>query len=127
MGAVLQCISYAINSARPPFPLMAFAYFLAGLGNAVQNAQGLTIIMSLYNNDNGPVMVGAGCYGTGALIGPLVSTQFAQIPKWNYHFVVTLGVAVVNLVFILAVIRFKNQKGTTHHDLRGFFGLINWY
>lgn len=91
---------------------MAFAYFIAGFGNALQTAQDTTFIMGLYNNDNGPLMFGAGCYGAGALIGPLVSTQFSQIPKWNFHYLASLGVSVLNLVSLLSIIRLKSQKGT---------------
>ena len=36
MGSLFQVAAYAIDSPAPPFPVMVFAYFLAGLGIALQ-------------------------------------------------------------------------------------------
>lgn len=33
--------------------------------------------------------------GIGGVVCPLVSTQFAQIPKWHYHYLCSLGVALI--------------------------------
>jgi fucose permease len=34
-------------------------------------------------------------YGIGALVCPLVATQFAQIPRWHFHYLCSLGLAVM--------------------------------
>ena len=50
--------------------------------------------------------------GIGALCSPLVSTQFAQLPRWSFHYLTSLGVAFTNFVFLTAVLRFRTQDGT---------------
>lgn len=54
--------------------------------------------------------------GAGALSSPLVATQFAQLPCWSFHYLVSLGVALVNTVLLIAVFRFKSQDGLFYHD-----------
>lgn len=34
-------------------------------------------------------------YGVGALCSPLVATQFSQLPHWSYHYLASLGVALI--------------------------------
>jgi hypothetical protein len=50
-------------------------------------------------------------YGAGALTSPLVSTQFAQLRHWNYHYITALGVAFTTTLVLLAVFRGKTQAG----------------
>jgi len=49
--------------------------------------------------------------GVGALASPLVATQFAQLHRWSFHYLVSLGVASVNTLFLVAAFRFKSQDG----------------
>lgn len=51
------------------------------------------------------------CLGIGALVSPLSSTQFAAMPKWNYHFLISLGLGVFNVCSLIAMFRFKHMKG----------------
>jgi len=48
-------------------------------------------------------------YGFGALCSPLVATQFAQMKHWSYHWLTSLGIAVVNLSLVIVTFRFKPQ------------------
>jgi hypothetical protein len=50
--------------------------------------------------------------GLGAFSSPLAATQFAQIPRWSFHFLVSLGLAVSNTVILITVFKLKNQDGT---------------
>jgi hypothetical protein len=52
-------------------------------------------------------------YGAGALTSPLVSTQFAQLRHWNYHYITALGVAFTTTLVLLAVFRGKTQAGAS--------------
>jgi hypothetical protein len=49
--------------------------------------------------------------GAGALASPLVATQFAQLPRWSFHYLVSLVIASSNTAFLIAIFRFKNQEG----------------
>ncbi|KAG1716833.1 hypothetical protein ID866_355 [Astraeus odoratus] len=49
--------------------------------------------------------------GAGALSSPLVATQFAQLPRWSFHYLVSLGIACLNTVLLIAVFRLKTQDG----------------
>ena len=50
--------------------------------------------------------------GAGALVAPLVSTQFARSDRWSFHFLCSLGVAFLNTVSLIAVFQFKRQEGS---------------
>lgn len=49
--------------------------------------------------------------GVGALSVPFASTQFAQMRHWNFYYLILLGMAVLNLVFISIVFGFKSMDG----------------
>lgn len=62
--------------------------------------------------------------GAGALAAPLVSTQFAQADRWSFHYLCSMGIAVLNTVSLIAVFRLKSQEGSTIHVLL-FTGLTH--
>ena len=49
--------------------------------------------------------------GLGALVSPLSATQFAQLPRWSFHFLVSLGVALLNTVFFVITVKGKSLEG----------------
>lgn len=50
--------------------------------------------------------------GLGALCSPLVSTQFSRMPDhWSFHYLVSLGISLLNTVLLVAVFKFKTQDG----------------
>jgi hypothetical protein len=49
--------------------------------------------------------------GLGALVSPLVATQFAQLHRWSFHYLVTLAVAALNTVLLICIFKFKTQDG----------------
>ena len=49
--------------------------------------------------------------GAGALSSPLIATQFAQLPHWSFHYLASLGIALINTVLLITVFRFKSQDG----------------
>ena len=51
--------------------------------------------------------------GAGALSSPLVATQFSQMPRWSFHYLVSLGLAVINVCMITAVFRFRTLEGAS--------------
>lgn len=50
--------------------------------------------------------------GAGAFLAPIVATQFAQLPRWSFHYLVSLGIAIANIIFLALVFGFKSQDGT---------------
>jgi len=49
--------------------------------------------------------------GLGALVSPLVATQFAQLHRWSFHYLVTLAVALLNTILLICIFKFKTQDG----------------
>jgi MFS family permease len=107
IGCTLQTIAYAIQSAAPPFPLFVIAFAINGAGLAVQDAQANGYVAAW--NDNNKMGVLHAAYGLGAFCAPLVSTQFSQLEKWSFHFLVSLGIALSNIIVLAIVFRFKDQ------------------
>lgn len=111
VGAILQSVAFAIQSARPPFPLMALSYTIGGFGWSLGVAQSNNFIAGLPNGMHAKLMVGHGCYGLGALVAPLVSTQFAQFHKhWSFHYLISLALSLSNVASLIVTFRFRDQK-----------------
>jgi hypothetical protein len=49
--------------------------------------------------------------GTGALCAPLVSTQFSHLRHWSFHYFVSLGIAISNMIILATVFGFRTQDG----------------
>ncbi|THH32804.1 hypothetical protein EUX98_g1404 [Antrodiella citrinella] len=109
VGAIAQVIGYAVASPAPPFSVLVLGYAINGLGVALQDAGANAYVASL--KDNASVKMGLlhAVYGVGALSAPLVSAQFAGLPRWSFHYLVSLGISVSNFVALIAVFRFKTQ------------------
>jgi len=45
------------------------------------------------------------------MVAPLVATQFAQLHRWSFHYLVTLAVAALNVVLLICIFKFKTQDG----------------
>ncbi|CCA71736.1 related to tetracycline resistance proteins [Serendipita indica DSM 11827] len=119
VSSILQIASYAILCAAPPFPLVCVAYFFVGAGLALLNAHG-NGFMSMLKNSSQMGMAHA-IYGSGALVGPLIATQFAQFSgrKWAYHYFVLLGGLLVSFTLLVFVFR-----GKEYDVILGEMGLV---
>jgi hypothetical protein len=49
--------------------------------------------------------------GVGALTAPLSATSFAKITHWSFQYLISLGITVINTIFLIAVFRGKRQEG----------------
>ncbi|KAF3934558.1 hypothetical protein ABW19_dt0209889 [Dactylella cylindrospora] len=103
LGSVLQVLQYALQCWQPPYPLFTVAFFVGGIGIAIQDAQTNTF------NANLPrahlfLGIGHGLYGFGALVSPLIATTIANTTPdfrhWHYFYYVALGLAIINVCFI---------------------------
>ena len=50
-------------------------------------------------------------YGVGATCAPLVSTQFAQLRRWSFGYLVHIGLALMSAMFQAFAFKFKSQDG----------------
>ncbi|KAG2109890.1 MFS general substrate transporter [Suillus discolor] len=109
LGSLFQVSAYCIESTGPPFPVFVFAYFINGIGIALQNANSVGYVACLKENTEAKMGVFMAVYGAGALSSPLVATQFSHLPHWNLHFLTCLGIAITNTIALIIVFRLKPQ------------------
>lgn len=129
LGSLFQVVAYCIQASAPPFPVFVLAYTVNGVGMALQDAQANGYVASLKENPETKMGILHAAYGAGALTAPLVATQFAQIPRWSFYYLCSVGIAVSNTLFLWSVFRLKTQdeclaqigqdegeKGTSNHS-----------
>lgn len=91
---------------------MAISYAINGFGEGLQDAQANGLVALLPTSPNTKMSMMHGVYGLGAFASPLVATQFSSMKdKWSYHYLTSLGVALITLATLVAVSRFKTQDG----------------
>ncbi|KAI0642586.1 MFS general substrate transporter [Trametes meyenii] len=111
MGSLFQIGAYAMLAPGGPFPLMCAAFFVVGFTLAVQAAQATGYVASLKKDSNTKMGFLHGSYGLGALISPLVATEFAKSPKyWSFHYIISAGLYVANTVVLWAIFRGRRQE-----------------
>ncbi|KAI3602528.1 hypothetical protein WG66_009312 [Moniliophthora roreri] len=110
-GASLQVIAYTLQSPALPFPVFVMAYAINGFGIAIQDAQANGFVAAIKENTETKMGILHAIYGVGALCAPLVATQFAQLEHWSFHFLFSLGFAVINVAALVLTFRFKSQDG----------------
>ncbi|KAJ7081684.1 major facilitator superfamily domain-containing protein [Mycena crocata] len=106
-GAICQIVAYTIQAPAPPFPLFVISFAINGVGVAIQNAQTNAYVASLRHDSELYMGMLHASYGAGALSAPLVATQFAQMQHWSFHYLVSLGIAVLNIAIVVVVFRFR--------------------
>ncbi|KAL5481136.1 hypothetical protein ACEPAI_10077 [Sanghuangporus weigelae] len=108
IGSLAQLAAYAVQCSAPPFPVFALAYVASGVGVSLQLAQIMDFAVSLNKNADLKMAILQASYGIGALCSPLVATQFAAMSnRWSFHFLVSLGCAIINTASLAIVFRFK--------------------
>ncbi|KAG0127442.1 major facilitator superfamily domain-containing protein [Tuber indicum] len=112
LGAALQLSAYCLMFWKPPYPLFVCSFFFSGLGIAYQNAQANVLVANL-NNSHRWLSILHATFGVGALLGPLIATTIAaRTAYWHYFYLVTLGLAVINLGLLAWMFRDGLFKGT---------------
>ncbi|CAE6402594.1 unnamed protein product [Rhizoctonia solani] len=112
-GGVLQVLAYSLLSPNPPFPAFCLAYCANGFGLALQSAQANSFIAQLPNNPSTKMGLLHASYGIGAFIAPLIATQFAQLPRWSFHYLCSLGLALLNAFILLFVFKLRRLHEVT--------------
>jgi fucose permease len=93
----------------PPFPVFILAYLVNGFGISLLTAHTNGYIASQTRSPAIKMGILHASYGIGALVAPLVATQFASMPKWSFYFLTSLGIALVNVVVLSFVFRGRSQ------------------
>lgn len=75
----------------------------------IQDAQANGFVATLKDNPEAKMGILHAAYGVGALAAPLVATQFAQLHRWSFHYMISLGLTIANAIVLWVVFRFKNQ------------------
>ncbi|KAI0676540.1 MFS general substrate transporter [Trametes maxima] len=111
MGAIFQIAAYVTLSPAGPFPLMCAAFVLVGFGLSLQNAHANGFVASLKRHSHTKMGLLHGSYGLGALLSPLVATQFAKSSThWSFHYIISAGLYVFNLFLQWAVFHGRPQQ-----------------
>ncbi|KAF8966644.1 major facilitator superfamily domain-containing protein [Flammula alnicola] len=111
LGSVCQLAAYCIQSSAPPFPVFVMGYAISGIGLSLQDAQANGFVASLKYDATSKMGIIHSAYGFGLLIAPFVSTQFAQLPRWSFHFLVSLGLSLSNTAVQISIFKFKSLDG----------------
>lgn len=110
LGAVSQIIAYAIQCPAPPFPVFVLSYFFSGFGISLQDAGGNGFVGGLPKDIQATIGCLHACYGFGAFASPLVATHFSNTKNWSYHYLTSMGMALINITSLSLVFRFKRQE-----------------
>ncbi|KAA1472111.1 MFS general substrate transporter [Dentipellis sp. KUC8613] len=112
LGVSSLLIGYSIQASAPPFPVFVIGFFINGFGIALQGAQSSGYVASYKGRFDPAARMGFlhASYGAGALFAPLVSTQFAQLHRWSFYYMISLALAFTNSLFLSVVFKFKRQE-----------------
>ncbi|KAJ7080965.1 MFS general substrate transporter [Mycena belliarum] len=128
-GPLFQVVGYSIQAAALPFPVYVFACVLSAIGSSILDAQANGYVASVWRNPESRMGYTQAAYGAGIFAAPLISTQFAQLQHWSFHYLVSLGITLSNILLLFLVFRGKPQddclvklgqtktpKGTSEHS-----------
>ncbi|KAK2738501.1 hypothetical protein FQN57_007016 [Myotisia sp. PD_48] len=95
-------VSYIIISQHPPFPVLVFAYVLAGFGNGLADAAWNAWIGGMPSSNNELLGIIHACFGAGATMAPTIATSLITKANWQWYqyYYLAIGFVVVELVFL---------------------------
>ncbi|KAJ7800352.1 MFS general substrate transporter [Mycena olivaceomarginata] len=105
----LRSSATVYRPAALPFPVFALSSFLNGIGVSILDAQANGYVASFKRNPEAKMGYVQAAYGAGVFAAPLVSTQFAQLNHWSFHYLVSLGLTLSNILILYLVFRGKTQ------------------
>ncbi|KAI1791193.1 MFS general substrate transporter [Ganoderma leucocontextum] len=109
LAATSQAFGYVLAAPAPPFPVFLLSYLLNGFGISLQLSASNSFVASYKDGVSTRLAVLHSFYGLGALASPLAATQFAQIRYWSFHYLVSLGLALVNVIQLAAIFKFRTH------------------
>ncbi|KZT71856.1 MFS general substrate transporter [Daedalea quercina L-15889] len=109
IGSIAQVLGYVLEAIAPPFPAFVSGYFVNGFGIALQDAGANGYVGSWRKGSETKMSILHAVYGLGAFCSPLISTHFSEQRHWSFHYLTSLGIAVLNTTVLCAVLRFRTQ------------------
>ncbi|KAJ7172982.1 MFS general substrate transporter [Mycena crocata] len=129
LGPISQVIGYSLQAAALPFPVFVLSCALSGIGVSILDSQANGYVASFSRHPEARMGYVQAAYGAGVFAAPLVSTQFARMQHWSFHYLVSLGLTLFNMLLLFLVFRGKTQdeclaqlgqapvtKGTSQHS-----------
>ncbi|KAF5369044.1 hypothetical protein D9758_003096 [Tetrapyrgos nigripes] len=110
IGTCFHVAAYSVQSCAPPFPVFVLSFILAGFGSSLQNAHGNGFVGSFRRNKASRIMLLHAMYGLGAFCSPFSATYFSGVRHWSFHYLISLGIAVPNIVIQALVFKLKRQE-----------------
>ncbi|KAI1877412.1 hypothetical protein JX265_003420 [Neoarthrinium moseri] len=115
LSMLLFIAGYVPIVCTAPIPVVVTSFFLVGFGFAITVAVANVFLANL---KEAATALGAvhGSYGIGGTIGPLIATSMASTGHivWSRYYLITMGIAVFNLVF--ATWSFWNYEQESHSE-----------
>ncbi|KAG9017974.1 hypothetical protein FRB90_012799 [Tulasnella sp. 427] len=116
LTAALQMAVFVILAVPPPFPVMCILFVVLGFARAIQGATAQAFVSCIPRNSSTNMGILHAAYGLGAFVAPLVSTQFSQLKRWYFHYLISTGISVGVLAMTLVVFRFRRQEDLIPSD-----------
>ncbi|KIY71830.1 MFS general substrate transporter [Cylindrobasidium torrendii FP15055 ss-10] len=104
-ASLCQVIAYSVMSAGVPFPAYLIMFTINGIGMSLQDAQAVTYTANLKSRPETKMMLVQAAYGAGAFSAPLCATHFSTAHHWSFHYLVSLGLALINSTALLLIFR----------------------
>ncbi|KAF9042586.1 MFS general substrate transporter [Hymenopellis radicata] len=133
-STLCQVLVFSLQAIGLPFPAYVALFIPNGIGLSLQDAQSVTYVASLKENSEWKMMLMMASYGAGAFTAPLVATQFATMRHWSFHYLVSLGLSVINTALVgfafnlkdldTCLTRIGNPPGDHDTNARGKFQQI---
>ncbi|KAF7320610.1 hypothetical protein HMN09_00145600 [Mycena chlorophos] len=111
LGSVILAVGNVFQvTAMLPFPVFVMGAFINGIGYAMENAQAIAYVAGLPDDHGLKMGLFQATYGAGALISPLVATQFSEMKHWSFHYLISLGVAFFATALFVWLFRGRTQR-----------------
>ncbi|KAM5538630.1 hypothetical protein V8D89_007659 [Ganoderma adspersum] len=122
-ASFMVAIGNSLRVSTPPFPVFVVGFLLIGFGGAFlqrevacryslqfgRDAGSNAFVVSLSGDTSTKMGILYAVYGADATRAPLVSTQFAQLRRWSFGYLVHIGLALMSAVFQAFAFKFKTQ------------------
>ncbi|KAH8822989.1 MFS general substrate transporter [Flagelloscypha sp. PMI_526] len=110
LSTSMAAIGFALLGPALPFPVFLVAYVFIGFGMSLNDAQCSGYVAMMPRGPKTKMGFLHATYGCGALVGPIVSTQFSKMEHWNYHYIASAGLMVPIIISHLCVFQGQYQN-----------------
>ncbi|PIL23351.1 MFS general substrate transporter [Ganoderma sinense ZZ0214-1] len=109
IASFMVAIGNSLQASGSQFPVFVIGFLFVGFGAAFLDAGSNAFVASLSGDTSTKMGVMHAIYGVGAMCAPLISTQFAQLRRWSFGYLVHVGLVLMNAAFQAFTFRFKSE------------------